>query len=55
VNASLQPRAFTARNALARMERLSTDPFLGVLSDVPDLDRAFGRLEQLLGAKPKPR
>ena len=54
VNASLQPRAFTARNALARMERLSTDPFLGVLSDVPDLDRAFGRLEQLLGAKPKP-
>ncbi len=52
VNARLTPRAFTARNAVARMKRLGTDPWQGILTDQPDLDRAFGRLERLLGPRP---
>jgi bifunctional non-homologous end joining protein LigD len=54
VNAALAPRAFTAYNALARMKRLSTDPLLGVLTETPDLGRAFGRLEELLATRPGP-
>jgi DNA primase len=50
VNARLQPRAYTAYNAVARMERLGTDPLRGILTDQPDLAVAFGRLERLLGA-----
>lgn len=51
VNARLQPRAFTAYHAVARMERLGRDPLRGILTDQPDLGRAFGRLERLLGAQ----
>jgi bifunctional non-homologous end joining protein LigD len=51
VNARLGPRAFTARNAVARMKRLGADPLLGILTDQPDLDRAFGRLERLLASR----
>jgi bifunctional non-homologous end joining protein LigD len=55
VNAKLRPRAFTAYTAVERMRRLGTDPLQGVLTDVPDLALAFGRLEQLLKAKgPRP-
>ncbi|MGO9829805.1 MAG: non-homologous end-joining DNA ligase [Myxococcaceae bacterium] len=50
VNAQLGPRDYTAANAVARMRRLRKDPLLGVLTDRPDLERAFGRLEKLLGA-----
>ena len=51
VNARLTPRAFTAYTAVARMQRLGRDPLLGILTDQPDLDRAFGRLERLLTSK----
>jgi bifunctional non-homologous end joining protein LigD len=51
VTARLGPRDFTAYTAVERMEKLKTDPLLAVLTDVPDLDRAFARLERLLGAK----
>jgi bifunctional non-homologous end joining protein LigD len=51
VNEKLGPRDFTAHDAVARMEQLGTDPFLGVLTEKPDLERAFARLEQLLGSK----
>jgi bifunctional non-homologous end joining protein LigD len=54
VNARLTPRAFHANAALARMEKLGADPLLGVLSDSPDLARAFTRLDRMLqgGARP---
>ena len=55
VKAGLLPRAFTAYNALARMKRLGTDPLRGILTDQPDLDRAFGRLERLLGQRARTR
>ncbi len=52
VNARLGPRNFTAANAVARMQRLGKDPLLGVLTDSPDLERAFARLERLLAVRP---
>jgi len=52
VNARLRPRLYTAHSAVARMRRLGKDPLLGVLTDAPDLDRAFGRLQRLLSARP---
>jgi len=50
VNATLDPRDFTIRTALDRMERLGTDPMLPVLSDVPDLHAVLARLAALLSA-----
>jgi bifunctional non-homologous end joining protein LigD len=44
VNASLDPREFTIRNAIDRMERLGIDPVQAVLETKPDLVRV---LEQL--------
>jgi bifunctional non-homologous end joining protein LigD len=44
VDASLDPRNFTIRNAVERMERLGADPVLPVLESKPDLVRV---LEQL--------
>jgi bifunctional non-homologous end joining protein LigD len=44
VNASLDPREFTIRNAIDRMERLGVDPVQAVLETKPDLVRV---LEQL--------
>jgi bifunctional non-homologous end joining protein LigD len=46
VNESLDPKAFTIRNAIARMERLGADPVLPVLEVKPDLADV---LEQLAG------
>jgi bifunctional non-homologous end joining protein LigD len=37
VNESLDPKAFTIRTAMQRMERLGADPVLPVLEDKPDL------------------
>ncbi|CAN5893517.1 DNA ligase D [soil metagenome] len=48
VNAALDPREFTIRNAMERMERLSADPVLPVLDDVPDLHAVLARLAALL-------
>jgi bifunctional non-homologous end joining protein LigD len=44
VNARLDPRRFTIRNAVARMKRLGEDPLRGVLDTAPDLGAALSRL-----------
>lgn len=44
VNARLDPKRFTLRNAVARMKRLGDDPLRGVLGAAPDLSAALGRL-----------
>jgi len=46
VNDSLDPKAFTIRTALERMEHLGSDPVLRVLEEKPDLAQV---LEQLAG------
>lgn len=48
VNAALDPKAFTIRTALERMERLSEDPMLLALSDVPDLGTVLQKLSVVL-------
>ncbi|MEP6999597.1 MAG: DNA ligase, partial [bacterium] len=50
VDSSLDPRTFTIRNAIARMEQFGTDPVLQVLDDVPDLQAVLQKLAtQLAG------
>jgi bifunctional non-homologous end joining protein LigD len=44
VNGRLDPARFTIRNALARAQRLGSDPLSPVLGEVPDLLGALGRL-----------
>jgi bifunctional non-homologous end joining protein LigD len=44
VNSSLDPRTFTIRNAIARMELLGADPVVQVLDDVPDLQAVLQKL-----------
>jgi bifunctional non-homologous end joining protein LigD len=44
----LNPKDFTIRNAIERMERLGTDPVAPVLREVPDLSGALARLAALL-------
>ncbi|HUF25923.1 MAG TPA: DNA ligase D [Gemmatimonadaceae bacterium] len=44
VNESLDPRTFTIRNAVDRMERLARDPVLSVLEEKPDLGLVLQRL-----------
>ncbi|MGZ6133446.1 MAG: non-homologous end-joining DNA ligase LigD, partial [Myxococcaceae bacterium] len=48
VGPGLHPRKFTALDAPARMERLGTDPFLGVLGEAPDLVGVLSRLTAYL-------
>ena len=47
VNESLNPRDFTIRTAIPRMERLGNDPVVAVLEEKPDL---LGVIETLMGA-----
>ena len=47
VNESLDPRAFTIRTAVERMERMGVDPVVGVLDDKPDLAKVLERLATL--------
>jgi bifunctional non-homologous end joining protein LigD len=47
VNGSLDPRQFTIRNALDRMEKLGHDPNLPVLSIEPDLPAILAKLASL--------
>lgn len=47
VNETLDPKDFTIRNALARMEKLGHDPNLPVLSTEPDLPAILSRLAAL--------
>ena len=49
VDQSLDPRAFTIRNAVERMERMKVDPVLGVLEAQPDLSVVLQRLAAELG------
>jgi bifunctional non-homologous end joining protein LigD len=44
VNSDLDPKQFTIRNALERMERLGHDPVRGVLDVAPDLQSVLQRL-----------
>jgi len=48
VTPSLDPRAFTIRNALERLERMGADPVLPVLRERPDLHGALDKLGALL-------
>lgn len=48
VNTSLDPRAFTIRTALSRMEQLGADPVIPVLTDKPDLQAVLTRLAALM-------
>jgi bifunctional non-homologous end joining protein LigD len=49
VNAKLDPRRYTIRNAVARMRKLGADPLAPVLGRAPDLARALARLAQAVG------
>jgi bifunctional non-homologous end joining protein LigD len=44
----LNPRDYTIRNAMERMDRLGADPVAPVMSDMPDLGAVLGRLAALL-------
>ena len=46
VNDSLDPRDFTIRNAVERMERLGEDPVRSVMDEVPDLATVLQRLSE---------
>ena len=48
VDGSLDPKTFTIRNAVQRMERLSVDPVLPVLEVKPNLNDVLTRLAQVL-------
>jgi bifunctional non-homologous end joining protein LigD len=50
VNDSLDPRAFTIKTAIERMERLTSDPAIGVLAERPDLSAVLERLAEVAGA-----
>ena len=50
VNSSLDPRAFTIRTALERMDRLGADPMIPVLGESPDLERVLGKLAGLMSS-----
>ena len=49
VNAKLDPRRYTIRNAVARMHKLGADPLAPVLGPAPDLARALARLAEMSG------
>ncbi len=46
VNESLDPRNFTIKNAIERLEKLGSDPVHGVLEEVPDLMAVLQRLAE---------
>jgi DNA primase len=46
VNESLDPREFTIRNAVERMERMGEDPVRSVMDEVPDLATVLQRLSE---------
>lgn len=54
VSASLDPRAFTIRTALERMERLAVDPVVAVLETRPDLGGVLERLAARFAGAEKP-
>jgi bifunctional non-homologous end joining protein LigD len=48
VNDSLDPKTFTIKNALERLERLGSDPVLPVLEMKPDLALALEQLASVM-------
>jgi bifunctional non-homologous end joining protein LigD len=48
VNDLLDPKAFTIKNALERMEQLGADPVLPVLEEKPDLAQVLDQLARVL-------
>jgi len=48
VDLSLDPRNFTIRTALDRMEKLGADPMLPVLTELPDLAAVLGKLAEAM-------
>jgi len=48
VNSTLDPRAFTIRTALERMDAKGADPMLPVLGESPDLAKVLERLAALM-------
>ena len=53
VNESLDPRNFTIRNAVERMERLGLDPVQPVLETKPDLSGVLEHLASVATEKPR--
>ena len=51
VDAGLDPRGYTIRDALARIQKLGEDPLAPVLGSAPDLGAALARLAQAVGAQ----
>src|SRR5687767_12867307 len=51
VNESLDPRTYTIKNAVERMEHLGTDPVLAVLEAKPDLGRVLQDLAEAMGSE----
>jgi DNA primase len=50
VNDSLEPKAFTIRNALVRMEKLGSDPVLPVMEMKPDLPQVLEQLATVMAS-----
>jgi bifunctional non-homologous end joining protein LigD len=48
VNDSLDPRAFTIRTGVERMEKLGADPVLPVLEAKPDLAQVLDQLASVM-------
>ena len=48
VDQSLDPRAYTIKTALDRMERLGADPMIPVLTESPDLEQVLQRLAAMM-------
>jgi len=49
VDQSLDPRNYTIKTAIERMERLGGDPCAQVLEDKPDLSAILQKLAALMG------
>jgi hypothetical protein len=49
VNKDLDPKDFTIKNAVERMEGLKRDPLLPVLEDKPNLGKVLEKLGGMLG------
>jgi bifunctional non-homologous end joining protein LigD len=50
VNQSLDPRAFTIKTAIDRMDRLGHDPVVQVLEEKPDLNQVLERLAPMMAS-----
>jgi DNA primase len=48
VNADLDPKNYTIRNALERMASMGEDPVLPVIDEKPKLARSLERLDALM-------